>query len=51
MLEATAMFAPKARFYNAASSEMYGNTPDFPINENSRMLPRLMLQQNCMLTI
>ena len=39
MLEATAMFAPKARFYNAASSEMFGNTPDFPIDENSRMLP------------
>jgi GDPmannose 4,6-dehydratase len=39
MLEATAMFAPKARFYNASSSEMFGNTPDFPIDENSRMLP------------
>jgi GDPmannose 4,6-dehydratase len=39
MLEATAMFAPKARFYNAASSEMFGNTPDYPIDENSRMLP------------
>lgn len=39
MLEATAMFAPEARFYNAASSEMFGNTPDFPIDEDSRMLP------------
>jgi GDPmannose 4,6-dehydratase len=39
MLEATAMFAPQARFYNAASSEMFGNTPDYPINEDSRMHP------------
>jgi GDPmannose 4,6-dehydratase len=39
MLEATAMFAPKARFYNASSSEMFGNTPDYPIDENSRMIP------------
>lgn len=39
MLEATAQFVPKARFYHAASSEMFGNTPDFPINENSRMIP------------
>ena len=39
MLEATAMFAPGARFYNASSSEMFGNTPDYPIDENSKMLP------------
>ena len=39
MLEATAQFAPHARFYHAASSEMFGNTPDYPINENSRMMP------------
>jgi len=39
MLEATAMFAPNARFYNASSSEMFGNTPDYPIDENSKMLP------------
>jgi GDPmannose 4,6-dehydratase len=39
MLEATSQFAPNARFYHAASSEMFGNTPDFPIDENSRMIP------------
>jgi GDPmannose 4,6-dehydratase len=39
MLEATAMFAPRAKFYNASSSEIFGNTPDFPIDENSKMLP------------
>jgi GDPmannose 4,6-dehydratase len=39
MLEATSEFAPWARFYHAASSEMYGNTPDYPINEDSRMIP------------
>lgn len=39
MLEAMAQFVPGARFYNAASSEMFGNTPDFPIDENSRMIP------------
>lgn len=39
MLEATAQFAPGARFYHAASSEIFGNTPDYPINEQSRMIP------------
>jgi GDPmannose 4,6-dehydratase len=39
MLEATAEFAPQARFYHAASSEIFGNTPDYPINEQSRMMP------------
>lgn len=39
MLEATSEFCPKARFYNAASSEIFGNTPDYPINENSIMIP------------
>jgi GDPmannose 4,6-dehydratase len=39
MLEATADRAPRARFYHAASSEIFGNTPDYPITEESRMLP------------
>jgi GDPmannose 4,6-dehydratase len=39
MLEATSEFCPKAKFYNAASSEIFGNTPDYPINENSEMMP------------
>lgn len=39
MLEATCQFVPGARFYHAASSEIFGNTPDFPITEDSRMIP------------
>lgn len=39
MLEATSEFVPTARFYHAASSEMFGNTTDYPINEQSRMVP------------
>ncbi|MDD5530165.1 MAG: GDP-mannose 4,6-dehydratase [bacterium] len=39
MLEATTEFVPKAKFYNAASSEMFGNTPDYPITEDSKMIP------------
>ncbi len=39
LLEAVAYAAPEARVYNAASSEMFGNTPDVPSNEESRMLP------------
>jgi GDPmannose 4,6-dehydratase len=39
MLEATHERAPEARFYNAASSEIFGNTPDYPITETSRMIP------------
>lgn len=39
ILNATSDLLPKAKFYNAASSEMFGNTPDNPINEMSRMIP------------
>lgn len=39
MLVATSEFVPQARFYHAASSEMFGNTPDRPIDEQSRMIP------------
>lgn len=39
MLEATSQFVPAARFYHAASSEIFGNSPDYPINEDSRTLP------------
>ena len=39
MLEAMFEFSPKAKFYNASSSEIFGNTPDYPINENSKMIP------------
>lgn len=39
MLTATTQSAPAARFYHAASSEMFGNTPDYPISERSPMSP------------
>lgn len=39
MLEASSEFCPRARFYNAASSEIFGNTPDYPITEESVMAP------------
>lgn len=39
MLEATSEFCPRARFYNAASSEIFGNSPDYPLSENSVMIP------------
>lgn len=39
MLTATVEFAPRSRFYHAASSEMFGNTPDRPTNESARMFP------------
>jgi len=39
MLEATSEFAPNARFYNAASSEMFGNAPGRPLDENAPMNP------------
>ena len=29
----------KIKFYNASTSEMYGNSPDRPYNEKSRMIP------------
>jgi GDPmannose 4,6-dehydratase len=39
VLEAVSVCTPKARVYNAGSSEMYGNTPDLPADESSRMMP------------
>lgn len=39
LLEAVKEFRPNCRFYNAASSEIFGNTPDYPIDEDSHMIP------------
>ena len=30
---------PEARFYQASSSEMFGDNPNFPQNENTRLMP------------
>ena len=40
MLEAVRQVNRKIKFYQASSSEMFGATPDYPQNENSRFHPR-----------
>ena len=40
MLEAVRRHAPRARFYQASSSEMFGNSPERPQNEGSPFYPR-----------
>jgi GDPmannose 4,6-dehydratase len=40
MLEAMRKLAPKARFLQASSSELFGNTPIFPQNEETPFKPR-----------
>jgi GDPmannose 4,6-dehydratase len=40
MLEAMRMVAPEARFYQASSSEMFGNVREVPQNENTPFYPR-----------
>lgn len=40
MLESIRHFSPKTLFLQAGSSEMFGNTPDYPQTEVSPMLPR-----------
>jgi len=39
-LEAIRTFSPKTRFYQASSSEMFGDNPNYPYNENSYFSPR-----------
>ena len=39
LLEAMRAIVPKARFYQASSSEMFGDNPDFPFDEDSRLMP------------
>tara|TARA_B100000287_G_scaffold13730_1_gene13871 strand:+ start:3038 stop:4024 length:987 start_codon:yes stop_codon:yes gene_type:complete len=38
-LEACRLLAPDARFYQASSSEMFGDNPSVPQDENTRMTP------------
>jgi GDPmannose 4,6-dehydratase len=39
ILEAIRNILPSCKFYQASSSEMFGDSPDFPFNEDSHMLP------------
>lgn len=40
ILEAMRKHVPNARFYNAATSELYGNAQEIPQNENTQFYPR-----------
>ncbi len=39
LLEAIRNVCPEARIYQASSSEMYGDNPNYPFNEESRFMP------------
>lgn len=39
LLEACRLLCPQTRFYQASSSEMYGDNPEFPQSEQTRMTP------------
>tara|TARA_R110000824_G_scaffold86242_2_gene213561 strand:+ start:1067 stop:2047 length:981 start_codon:yes stop_codon:yes gene_type:complete len=39
ILDAMKTVCPKARFYQASSSEMYGDNPNYPFNEESLLRP------------
>lgn len=39
ILNAMKVVCPNARFYQASSSEMFGDNPDYPFNEDSRLMP------------
>ena len=39
LLEAARNICPDVRFYQASSSEMFGDNPETPQNENTRLLP------------
>jgi GDPmannose 4,6-dehydratase len=39
LLEAVRNICPTARVYQASSSEMYGDNPNYPFNEESRLMP------------
>lgn len=39
LLEATRIVCPNAKFYQASSSEMFGDNPEVPQNEETRMMP------------
>jgi len=39
LLEAVRMICPDSKFYQASSSEMFGDNPNFPYNEESKLTP------------
>jgi len=39
LLEAVRLICPDSKFYQASSSEMYGDNPDNPQNENTQLMP------------
>ena len=39
LLEATRNVCPSAKFYQASSSEMFGDNPEYPQNEQTRLMP------------
>ena len=39
LLEAIRTVCPETRFYQASSSEMFGDNPNYPFNEESRLMP------------
>lgn len=39
LLEAVRTVCPNAKFYQASSSEMFGDNPNYPYNEESRLTP------------
>jgi GDPmannose 4,6-dehydratase len=39
LLEATRNICPGSKFYQASSSEMFGDNPQFPQNEKTRLMP------------
>ena len=39
LLEATRNICPKAKIYQASSSEMFGDNPELPQNESTRLMP------------
>ena len=39
LLEAMKNICPNSRFYQASSSEMFGDNPDYPQSENTKLMP------------
>tara|TARA_R110002110_G_scaffold128295_4_gene307905 strand:+ start:6542 stop:7540 length:999 start_codon:yes stop_codon:yes gene_type:complete len=39
LLNAIKEVVPEAKFYQASSSEMFGDNPDYPFNEESKLMP------------
>ena len=39
LLEACRLLRPSAKYYQASSSEMFGDNPNYPFNEDSKLMP------------